>query len=67
MSNKIIGTALTGFWIAVFIGWVMNIYKLTECDFDVPLKSEVFRCIGIPLFPLGAVIGYMDIKDGRTK
>jgi len=67
MKNNIIGIAFAGFWIAVFIGWVMNIYKLTKYDFDVPLKSEVIRCIGIPVFPLGAIIGYMDIKDGKSK
>ena len=67
MRNNIIATVTTGFWIAVLVGWIMNIYKLTQCDFDVPLKPEVIRYIGIPVFPLGAIIGYMDIKDGRTK
>jgi hypothetical protein len=66
-DNNITGILSIGFWLAVVIGWVMNIYKLTKCDFDVPLKSEVIRCVGVPLFPLGAIIGYMDIKDGKSK
>jgi hypothetical protein len=44
-------------------GWVRNIYKLVQCDFDVPLKTETIRLIGIPLFPMGAMIGYMDIGE----
>lgn len=67
MRNNIIGAAFAGFWIAVFIGWVMNIYKLTQCDFDTPLKAEVIRAVGIPVFPIGVVVGYMDIDDGKSK
>jgi len=50
-------------WLIVIFGWFRNIYKLAQCDFDVPLKTEVIRFIGVPLFPLGAVIGYMDIGE----
>ena len=50
-------------WLFIMFGWVRNIYKLAQCDFDVPLKTETLRIIGIPLFPMGAVIGYMDIGE----
>lgn len=51
------------FWIAALFGYVANIYKLTKCDFDTPLKAEVIRVIGIVVPPMGAVIGYVEIED----
>jgi hypothetical protein len=50
-------------WLIVIFGWFRNIYKLTQCDFDVPLKTEVIRSVGILVFPLGAIIGYMNIGE----
>jgi hypothetical protein len=55
--------------IAIFIivgimaisGYVMNIVKLTECDFEAPYKAEVIRSVGIPIPIVGAIAGYMDI------
>jgi len=51
--------------IAIFglIGWIKNISKLIDCDFEPSYKSEVLRIIGIPVAPVGAVIGYMDLID----
>ena len=43
-------------------GWVKNIVKLTDCDFDAPYKTEVVRVIGI-LPPVGAIVGWMDIGE----
>lgn len=48
------------------IGYVMNIYKLTKCDFDAPYKAEIIRGAGIPFFPLGVIAGYCTIKDGKS-
>lgn len=45
-------------------GWGMNIYKFAQCDFDVPLKAEIVRGIGIPFAPMGAVVGWLHIDDG---
>lgn len=40
-------------------GWVKNLIKLTECDFQPSYKAEVIHAVG--LFPLvGAVTGWMD-------
>ena len=48
-----------------FTGWVKNIIKLSECDFEPSYKSEVLRIIGIPVAPMGIVIGYMDLTDEK--
>lgn len=53
-------------WLLIIVGWFMNIYKLTKYDFDTPLKAEATRIVGIVVFPLGAVIGYMEIEDGNV-
>jgi hypothetical protein len=52
-------------WVLCLYGWFANIYKLTQCDFDVPLKAEVTRGIGVVIFPVGIVMGYMDIEDTK--
>ena len=52
-------------WVLCLYGWFANIYKLAQCDFDVPLKSEVLRTVGAVVFPVGIVMGYMDIKDAK--
>lgn len=50
-------------WILCLYGWFANIYKLVHCDFDTPLRTEVLRSVGVMVFPLGIVMGYMDIED----
>lgn len=45
------------------IGWGINIVKLTKCDFKAPYKTEILRVIGIPVAPMGAVIGFMNMED----
>ena len=46
------------------VGWVSNLVKLTKCDFQPSYKAEVIRGTGVLLFPMGAIVGYFDIKDG---
>lgn len=46
-------------------GWVMNIVKFTQLDFEQPIKAEVLRGIGI-FPPIGAVMGWIPIKDGKV-
>lgn len=53
-------------WLLIIVGWFMNIYKLTKCDFDTPLKAEATRIVGAIVFPLGGVIGYLDIEDDNV-
>jgi hypothetical protein len=57
------GTTYIIIWVLCLYGWFANIYKLTKYDFDVPLKGEVIRGIGVVVFPIGIVMGYIDIKD----
>ena len=52
-------------FILIFYGYIANIYKLTQCDFDTPMRAEAFRIAGIVVFPMGIIEGYMDIEDGR--
>ena len=60
-----------GGWFSILVyllllyGWFGNIYKLTKYDFDVPLKAEVIRLVGVPVFPMGIILGYMNIEDGK--
>lgn len=48
--------------VALFIGigWILNIAKLTQCDFEPSYKAEIIRTIGI-LPPVGGIVGWMDI------
>jgi hypothetical protein len=41
-------------------GWVTNIVKFAKSDFDGPVTPRiVLRGVGIPVVPLGAVMGYL--------
>jgi hypothetical protein len=44
----------------VVYGWVLNLIKLSECDFESPYKAEIVHAVG--LFPIvGAVTGHLDV------
>ncbi len=50
-------------WLLVVIlggvGWVKNIIKLSDCDFEPSYKAEVIHAVGIiPI--VGAFTGWMD-------
>ena len=47
-------------------GWVMNINKLTDCDFEAPYKCEMIHGLGVIPF-IGMVTGWMDIEDGKKE
>lgn len=44
---------------AMFAGWVANIYKLVTCGLSISELGamEIVRIIGIPVAPLGAILG----------
>ncbi len=46
-------------WIAVFFGWIMNIYKLAGMFGEEISTWFIARIVGIFFAPLGAVLGYM--------
>lgn len=43
------------------IGWIKNLIKFTQLDFQAPYKAETIR--GIGLTPIGAIVGWINIKD----
>lgn len=53
------------FFVLFLIGWVKNIIKLSNCDFEPSYRSEFLRIIVIPVAPMGIVIGYMDLTDEK--
>lgn len=40
------------------VGWVWNIVKLINSDFSAMSGMLVARILGVPIPPLGAVLGY---------
>lgn len=44
----------------VFTGWVKNIIKLSECDFQAPYNAEVVHAVGL-IPPVGMVTGWLDV------
>lgn len=45
-------------WVVGLIGWIMNIVRLIDCNFD-PIHAEVvLRVIGIFVAPMGSVLGF---------
>jgi len=38
-------------------GWVMNVVKVCQCDFEAPFKAETIRGVGVFIPPVGAVAG----------
>lgn len=47
--------------VAGVIGYVMNIYKLTQCNFESPYKCEIVHAVGIiPI--VGVFSGYMSFE-----
>lgn len=70
-SNTLISLFLSNILVGIIVlivgglGWVMNIYKLTKCDFKDPYKSEILRGAGILIAPVGAVFGFLKLKDGE--
>ncbi len=41
-------------------GWCVNIYKLTQCDFEPSYKAEIIRTIGVVVPVVGGVTGWME-------
>lgn len=50
--------------VLVFLAtWSVNMYKLTQCDFESPYRCEVIHGLGaIPLFSIGTVWASTDNK-----
>jgi hypothetical protein len=59
---KVSGTIILIYFLIIF-GWVRNIYLLAQCNFTEPFKTEVIRGVGIIIFPIGVVTGYINMND----
>ena len=51
---------------AMGVGWVKDIIKFSNCDFESPYKAE---CVyGVGLFPpIGMITGWLDIEDSNNE
>lgn len=65
MKRQLAGCLPVIIWLLCLYGWLANIYKFSQCDFDTPLKAETIRGIGIIAVPIGIVTGYMTIEDKK--
>ena len=63
MKDSGFSILIIGFYILAVWGYIANIYKLTDCDFDKPYKAEVIRVVGIAVPPVGCITGFMHIDD----
>jgi hypothetical protein len=46
--------------VVVAVGWVKNVIKLANCDFEAPYKGEVIHTLGL-IPPVGAITGWIDV------
>ena len=46
--------------VVIGTGWVKNIIKLSDCDFEASFKCEVVHGIGI-IPPVGMITGWLDM------
>lgn len=63
MKDSGFSILIIGIYILAVWGYIANIYKLTDCDFDKPHKAEVIRIVGIVVPPVGCITGFMHIDD----
>ena len=51
-------------WLVVIVivaaGWIANLIKLVDCDFEAPYKCEVVHLAGL-IPPVGMIVGWMDV------
>jgi hypothetical protein len=57
MAQLIWALAVITFWIAVLVGWVLNIITVVHADFSTLTGELIVRCAGIFVAPIGAVMG----------
>lgn len=64
MKNQNSGFTITELLIALLvifgaIGWVMNIIEIVGSFSDPITGAFIFRCIGVIVLPLGAILGWI--------
>jgi hypothetical protein len=60
MSTIGVGAFLAYFLVLILIGigWVMNVISIVNTISDPISGMFVLRCVGIPIVPLGGVLGW---------
>ena len=46
-------------WLTAIVGWVMNVVKIVGQISDPITGMFIFRCVGVLVAPLGAVLGFL--------
>lgn len=49
--------------VAFMVGWCVNVYRFCTSDFESPYRAEIIRGVGIPVAPVGAVVGFIDLEE----
>ena len=65
MKDKLIFASILTVYALVAYGFFANIYKLTQNDFEAPVKEEVIRTVGILVPPMGVVLGYLELNPNE--
>ena len=66
MNNKKLALLVIVVLNFIGIAYTANIYKFITCKYDEQCTSDNYRLIGIPVFPIGILIGFMTL-DGDSK
>lgn len=61
MKESLKSILVIGIYLAVMVGYFLNIYKLTQCDFEPKYRAETIRLCGVIFPPVGVIIGYVDL------
>ena len=48
------------FYIIMCTGWVKNVIKLSNCDFEAPYKAEIVHGVGLVPY-VGMVTGWLEV------
>lgn len=51
---------------AFILGYIINIIRACNLDYEPNYKAEAIRVTGIFIPPLGGIVGYIDIEDTKT-
>jgi hypothetical protein len=42
----------------LWVGWVLNIIQVFKMSYDIITFETIIRLAGVPLFPIGGLLGY---------
>lgn len=45
-------------------GYIQCIVKFVKSDFDAPYKREIIYGVSMFIFPVGGIVGWVNIEDG---